>query len=52
LRVALVSMPFVAHFRYHDDAQARALCETFNADLRAACLQKAGEYYEDFVEPD
>lgn len=39
-------------YYYHDDDQARVLCESFNADLRAACLQKAEEYYEDFVEPD
>lgn len=33
---------------YADDEQARALCESFKADLRALCLRASEEYYSSF----
>jgi hypothetical protein len=33
---------------YHDDAQAKELCESLDADLRALCLQTGEEYYKNF----
>ncbi len=38
---------FVCH--YHDDAQAKAFCESLDAGfLRDLCLQSGEEYYESF----
>ena len=34
---------------YDSDEQAKALCESFDADFRAACLQTAEEYYRIFL---
>ena len=34
---------------YDSDVQAKALCESFDADFRAACLQTAEEYYRIFL---
>ncbi len=33
-------------YHYNSDQQAKALCESLNADLRTVCLQKAEEYYK------
>ncbi len=33
-------------YYYRSDAQARALCEALEADLRATCLETAEEYYK------
>jgi hypothetical protein len=33
---------------YHSDTQAKALCGSFDSDLRALCLRTAKEYYDFF----
>jgi hypothetical protein len=38
---------FILH--YHGDMQAKALCESFDADLRAVCLQGGEEFYGSFL---
>lgn len=40
---------FIRH--YYNDAQAKAFCEYFGADLRAMCLQEAEEYYKSLQSP-
>jgi hypothetical protein len=36
-------------FYYQSDEQVKALCESFDADLRAVCLQVGEEFYEEKV---
>ncbi len=39
-------------YLYHNDAQAKALCESFDADLRAVCFQEGEKFYEEEAFPD
>lgn len=35
-------------YHYHNDTQAKAFCESFDADVRDVCLQAGKEYYKTF----